>query len=99
LKASVIDQKSLFPCRKARKPYGPAIQPLQSPNKADSGLFSKGDRGFALDQRISTLPKGLTAAYEAVAQNPRIYILLCMFNGFAFARPFCGAIKDGSDGV
>jgi len=37
-------------------------------------------------------------AYGAVAQNPRIYILLCMFNGFAFARPFCGAIKGRSDG-
>jgi len=37
--------------------------------------------------------------FGAVAENPHIYILLCMFNGFAFARPFCGAIKGKSDGV
>jgi hypothetical protein len=30
--------------------------------------------------------------------NCSFYILLCMFNGFAFARPFCGAIKGRSDG-
>jgi hypothetical protein len=28
-----------------------------------------------------------------------IYILLCMFNGFAFARPFCRAIKVKLTGV
>jgi hypothetical protein len=27
------------------------------------------------------------------------YILLCMFNGFAFARPFCQAIKVSLTGV
>jgi hypothetical protein len=27
------------------------------------------------------------------AKRPHIYILLCMFNGFAFARPLCGVIK------
>jgi hypothetical protein len=30
--------------------------------------------------------------------NCSFYILLCMFNGFAFARPFCQAIKNKSDG-
>jgi len=29
----------------------------------------------------------------------RFYILLCMFNGFAFARPFCQAIKVSLTGV
>jgi hypothetical protein len=34
------------------------------------------------------------------ARNSRIfYILLCMFNGFAFARPFCQAIKVSLTGV
>jgi hypothetical protein len=33
------------------------------------------------------------------AKRPHIYILLCMFNGFAFARPLCGAIKLSLAGV
>ena len=31
--------------------------------------------------------------------NCGFYILLCMFNGFAFARPFCQAIKVSLTGV
>jgi hypothetical protein len=31
--------------------------------------------------------------------NCSFYILLCMFNGFAFARPFCQAIKVSLTGV
>jgi hypothetical protein len=38
---------------------------------------------------VSTMPKGL----ESVSAELHIYILLCMFNGFAFARPLCRVIK------
>ena len=31
--------------------------------------------------------------------SPRLYFLLCMFNGFAFARPLCGPIKVNLMGV
>jgi hypothetical protein len=34
-----------------------------------------------------------------VLAGRHIYILLCMFNGFAFARPFCRAIKVKLTGV
>ena len=37
--------------------------------------------------------KWVAAVKPASAERPHIYILLCMFNGFAFARPLCGAIK------
>ena len=33
------------------------------------------------------------------AASCSFYILLCMFNGFAFARPFCQAIKVSLTGV
>jgi hypothetical protein len=35
----------------------------------------------------------------APTSNCSFYILLCMFNGFAFARPFCQAIKVSLTGV
>jgi hypothetical protein len=44
---------------------------------------------------VSTMPKGRESVS---AERLHIYILLCMFNGFAFARPLCRAIKGASDG-
>lgn len=41
----------------------------------------------------------LSRGYGRFPGRRHIYILLCMFNGFAFARPFCRAIKVGLTGV
>src|SRR6185437_5108351 len=43
--------------------------------------------GIFLPQRGPKPPQ------PAPGPGARIYILLCMFNGFAIARPFCRAIK------
>lgn len=74
--------------------------PLQSPNRADSGPFSKDNKGFTLqmgpDKEVFLC---LSRGYGRFPGRRHIYILLCMFNGFAFARPFCRAIKVGLTGV
>ena len=73
------------------RPYSPCKAPI----RRIPASFPK-NTGDLLSIRVfRPYPRGQLAA---VAQNPRIYILLCMFNGFAFARPFCGAIKGRSDG-
>ena len=41
-------------------------------------------------------PEATPWRFEA---RPGFYYLLCMFNGFAFARPLCGAIKEMPEGV
>src|SRR5262245_45889791 len=51
---------------------------------------------FAGGIQLRTMPTG---PESPSAKRPHIYILLCMFNGFAFARPFCGGIKMGLTGV
>jgi hypothetical protein len=67
--------------------------PCKAPKRRIPAIFPK-NTGDLLQIRVfRRYPWGQLAAHGAVAQNPRIYILLCMFNGFAFARPFCGAIK------
>ena len=70
----------------------------KAPNKADSDLFSNKHRRFAPIVLLLEVFRCHLASNGTVAANPRMYILLCMFNGFAFARPFCGAIKGRSDG-
>ena len=76
------------------RPYSPCKAPI----RRIPASFPK-NTGDLLSIRVfRRYSRGQLAAYGAVAQNPRIYILLCMFNGFAFARPFCGAIKGRSDG-
>jgi hypothetical protein len=55
--------------------------------------FSKKHRCFVPELVILAVSGCRLRLAGAVAANPRIYILLCMFNGFAFARPFCGAIN------
>jgi hypothetical protein len=76
------------------RPHGPC----KAPKRRIPAIFPK-NTGYFLPIRVfRRYPRAKLAAYGAVAQNPRIYILLCMFNGFAFARPFCGAIKGKSDG-
>jgi hypothetical protein len=43
--------------------------------------------------------KYLFGQWPSRSANCSFYILLCMFNGFAFDRPFCQAIKVSLTGV
>jgi hypothetical protein len=58
------------------------------------GLRSKSSIFLSLRQYHSTC-----RAFGHDLPCAEVYILLCMFNGFAFARPFCRAIKGKADGV
>jgi hypothetical protein len=74
------------------------------PNWPDSSVFLMGRAQFGdqnhLKQHGISIPNRSMAEPIGPAQgNASFYILLCMFNGFAIARPFCQAIKVSLTGV
>ena len=74
-----------------------ALVPCKAPIDAEFSLFSDLGEGLApkslrlRDKRFG-VSRGRSQK-RTMSWRPHIYILLCMFNGFAFARPLCGAIK------
>jgi hypothetical protein len=48
----------------------------------------------AARRRASAIARSAIQGHKAAAEEARhIYQLLCMFNGFAIPKPFCGPIK------
>src|SRR5262245_14156034 len=93
--------KSSFADAKKSQPLMAGLgTPAKAPTDRNPGNFSNSDR---IDPETvvadGILLRTMPAGHESVsAERSHIYILLCMFNGFAFARPLCGAIKGASDG-
>ena len=94
-RASDIGEILILGVRRAgalRLPYGAAAPPLQSPKSLRFPGFSPrlgrrvAGRGCRLTPDIACLESSLRAARTGPAA---FYFLLCMFNGFAFARPLC----------
>ena len=73
------------------------------PNWPDSSAFLMGvancrrnpPKITVVQYPLGHWPSGSNRAHGSCG----FYILLCMFNGFAFARPFCQAIKVSLTGV
>jgi hypothetical protein len=62
-----------------RQRFPPSAAPADKLRLVEGALFACQNRGV-----------------RAPVRKPHpadIYLLLCMFNGFAFARPFCAGIK------
>jgi hypothetical protein len=79
-------------------PYGAGAWSLQRPIA----------RLSAFSSRVRSVLTAKSAKYGILIPNPpmtharnsrNFYVLLCMFNGFAIARPFCQAIKVSLTGV
>lgn len=67
---------------------------MQSPGNAFSGVFLT--KSLILPRKASVFwwyYNTCTGVARAGWDPWAIYVLLCMFNGFAFARPFCQAIR------
>jgi hypothetical protein len=58
-------------------------------------LHTKSSKNYGSPILFGQWPSGANRAHGSCG----FYILLCMFNGFAFARPFCQAIKVSLTGV
>jgi len=67
------------------------------PAKPIFRVFLTGAAGFAAkSSKMTVFQYQISRCPRPVLQDPgnrNFYVLLCMFNGFAFARPFCQAIK------
>jgi hypothetical protein len=82
------------------------MAPGMGPCKAQLSGFQRFPRGVvnSLTKSSKNYGSQIPISANGPSRPPRprtcgFYILLCMFNGFAFARPFCQAIKVSLTGV
>jgi hypothetical protein len=80
-------------------PYGLPHWPLQSPETPNFRGFQRARRSeppnIGIFAPFACPNRGLGAGIRPAA----FYRLLCMFNGFALAKPFCRRIKVNLMGV
>jgi hypothetical protein len=78
-------------------PYGAGAGSLQSLIARLSAFSSRirrfGGKNVSNLRYLNTKTVSGRTRFSPVCGSRSFYVLLCMFNGFAFARPFCQAIK------
>jgi hypothetical protein len=97
-----MERQSLFGAVESMLvPYGAVLLPLQSQKSPGFEAFH---RRSSLCHTGSTRPPYLLARIALHGLGLRrkpwspLNFLFCMFSGFAFARPFCGRIKEIPNG-
>jgi hypothetical protein len=78
-------------------PYGLPRPPLQSPKSADFQAFAA-TCTVQPQNRVGGRPQGKNGSKKVSDRVACFYFLLCMFKGFAFARPLCRWIKVNLNG-